>query len=221
MNKSVVASVLAVASLCLGSAAMAQSLQNASFESLALGDGSSLRVNSHNLAGWDVSKQADIARSQVKVVNPSEGKSRYVPDGANLASIINGAELRQSFATVAGNSYSFSFLWDAKGQDGSLKVLNGGSSGSTLFENSLLANASGKLVSRTVSFVATGALSTISFMAGTPLLNDALRGGGMGSKLLVDGLQFATTVPEPSGFAMVLAGLGALALMFRRRRLQG
>ncbi|HSI50549.1 MAG TPA: PEP-CTERM sorting domain-containing protein [Ideonella sp.] len=59
-----------------------------------------------------------------------------------------------------------------------------------------------------------------SFMAGTPLLNDSLR-SSMGSRLLVDGLQFAAKVPEPSGSAMVLAGLGALGLMFRRRRLQG
>jgi len=101
-----------------------------------------------------------------------------------------------------------------------LKILNG-NSGGTLFQNSLLANASGTLVRSTVSFVATGALSTISFMAGTPLVNEALRGGFANSRLLVDGVQFAAAVPEPSGSAMVLAGLGALGLMFRRRRLQG
>ncbi|GAA0740550.1 PEP-CTERM sorting domain-containing protein [Ideonella azotifigens] len=68
--------------------------------------------------------------------------------------------------------------------------------------------------------VATGTVPKVSFMAGTPLLNDSLR-SSMGSRLLVDGLQFAAKVPEPSGSAMVLAGLGALGLMFRRRRLQG
>ena len=134
---------------------------------------------------------------------------------ANTYAFFGGADvsgpnvLSQSFATVSGTRYNFSF--DSASVGGFFpQVINynfGGTIGSTIYSPS---NNFGVFQTYTGSFVASSTQSTVS------LVNISV--GGDGSDLWVDNVSVAA-VPEPQTWAMLIAGFGLVGGVSRRRRM--
>jgi hypothetical protein len=133
-----------------------------------------------------------------------------VVDLANY--VYTGGGIQQSFATVVGQRYDLSF---------NLSTMGGyGRDGTAHFDVSVngqdfdydLVNAGGTLnwETKTISFVAASTLTTLSFSnSQNPFLHFAD----------VDGVSVqAAAVPEPATGTSLLAGLGVLGFMARRRR---
>ena len=114
--------------------------------------------------------------------------------------------LRQSISFTAGQQYLLSFQYSTSGAAGYgfQWDLNGAAEDTGGWENLLATN--GAWMTKTYSFTAdaTG--------------NSRLRFSGAGNKdALLDGVSI-TAVPEPETYAMMLAGLGAIGFMARRRQ---
>lgn len=195
MKRFFVALAVAVGS----AAAMADTslLQNGSFDQQSLTDGQVVSSSAANAVdGWYTS-------GTVKLVDPLSG-SKYdsTTDGSNFVKLVNGALIYQSFTTLPGAMYSLTFSWDAVKAAASYLVL-GGSTGS----GTLKSGSSTNFQTTSLTFTALSNSTTLAFLAGTS------------GNLLVDKVTVAM-VPEPASIALFLAGLGALGLVSRRRRLK-
>ncbi|MEX8493869.1 PEP-CTERM sorting domain-containing protein [Sphaerotilus sp.] len=132
-------------------------------------------------------------------------------DGQRFAFLGLGDRLVQSFSVDTAGSYTVSFWASGEGR-------------SRLFDSDDVA------ASLFTTPVAVSSTNPVNYGAGwhqvqytfdTGVLNGSnsyhLYFSGFGSGLSVDAVS-VSAVPEPEGFAMMLAGLGALGLMSRRRR---
>ncbi len=115
-----------------------------------------------------------------------------------LAQVISGL--------VAGTQYSYSFSYasNAATSVGGIRLNFGGAAYNPPIET--FAGTAGKLVTITDTFFATGSGNLIM----------AFRGAA-GSIATLDNVSI-TAVPEPETYAMLLAGLGAVGFMSRRRK---
>ena len=146
----------------------------------------------------------------------SQGGNFVVLDGD---SSFSGAFSQMINGLTVGNTYDLAFEWGA-GQLHSrtgntteqLQVGFGGSS----FSTAVISNPSmGFLGWNTVnrSFVATSSSQLLSFLsAGTP--------SGLPPVALLDNVSVTAAVPEPSTWAMMLVGFGAIGFASRSRRKQ-
>lgn len=186
--------------MVLGSAAaMADTslLQNGSFDQQSLTDGQVITSTAATAVdGW-------YSSGAVKLVDPlADSKYASTTDGSNFVKLVNGAMIYQSFTTVPGAMYTLTFSWDAVKTAASYLVLGGSTASGTL--NS---GTSTNFQTTTLTFSALSNSTTLAFLAGTS------------GNLLVDNVAVAM-VPEPASIALFLAGLGALGLVSRRRRLK-
>ena len=143
-----------------------------------------------------------------------EGVNYYDLGGYGDAYGPVGDGIGQSFATMAGQTYTVSFGMSAENYAGTeeLTVAAGGTSldfwltpdGSGTFQRAF--------VTQTFTFVATGASTFLSFIHS---------GGDSGNNdPMIDGVNvtLAGAVPEPAAPALMLAGLALVATVARRRR---
>lgn len=124
------------------------------------------------------------------------------------ANRVNSGTLSTSFATVAGQVYDLTFRFAVLGGGtdqlrytvGTLSNLVSGTANNN-FDNNF----------RTISaqFVGTGASTTLSF-AGV--------GAGTNVDVGIDDVLVQSAVPEPSTWAMMLVGFGAVGFSMRRRK---
>jgi Protein of unknown function (DUF642)/PEP-CTERM motif len=128
---------------------------------------------------------------------------------------VTSGSLSQTFDTVVGGIYSVSYqyLIQQGSEQEALEVdaLNGGT---TLATNAFLfSNTS--WTTGTLQFTATGTSSTLKFSDNT---GSALPGVGVSTNWALDAVTVTQTnaTPEPASF--VLAGLGAVMVVLRRRR---
>jgi len=125
-----------------------------------------------------------------------------------------GAVLGQTFATIVGRTYDFSFQWGALGAGANnVSYSVGGVSGGDVSGGALLTasnNLDTTLSTVFGSFVATAAVSQISFSAA---------GLGLSIDPIVDNVSVSSAVPEPATWAMMLIGFAGLSLASRRRRI--
>ncbi len=121
------------------------------------------------------------------------------------------AVLGQSFATVAGMSYDFSFDWGAlgSGTPNTVTAMIDGTPISALI--SANNNLDTTLSTVAGSFVASSNLSTIKFYVSGPTYS---------IDPIIDNVSVSSAVPEPSTWAMMLIGFVGLGLMSRKRRIE-
>lgn len=197
------ASVCALAFLALAGTASASTnlITNGSFESIAQPNGT---WNIYNvLAGWQIGAKGVEIRNNV-------AGTAY--DGKNFVELDTTANswISQTIETKVGETYALSFLYSARpGVSAASNPIDAYLNGA-LFVN---ADADGTHSSAnnwtpfSKTFVASGRFTTITFAATG--VSDSY--GGSLDKVAV------SAVPEPTTAGMLLAGLGALGLIIRRR----
>jgi choice-of-anchor C domain-containing protein len=182
-------------------------IQNGSFEFAAVGGSfTTLDAGSGALTGWSIDS------GSIDHI----GSYWTAQDGLqslDLAGNTNGV-ISQSFATTANQAYNVSF-WVAGNSDngsstklGSVGVV-GSATQSIVFDASNSTHTNMGWVQQNYSFVATGANSTLTFASTAP--------GGTAYGLALDNVSVAA-VPEPESYAMLLAGLGLMGFVGKRRK---
>lgn len=124
----------------------------------------------------------------------------------------DAASMTQTFATVAGMTYTVSFDYDSKGGDSYFGVNNGSASDALNLSSFItwekLANGATNMTHMTYTFTALSDVTTLGFSAASK-----------GAKVILNNVSVAA-VPEPASIALFMAGLGALGLVSRRRRVK-
>jgi hypothetical protein len=181
-------------------------ITNGSFEEdLTFGNGGFATYSTYS--GWDVGSNGLELRNNV---------AGTAEDGGTFAELDTSANswIAQTVSTVVGQEYLLTFYYAARaGVDAASNeidvAVSDTSTGTATYSYTGDGTASTSLtwVEETISFVASSTATTITFAAaGT---SDSL-GGALDNVVL-------SAVPEPSGWAMLLAGLGMMGFIARRR----
>jgi hypothetical protein len=200
MRKLLLAALLT--SPLLVSAAPVNLLLNGSFEDDAQGTGSWSIYS--NLTGWSGGASGIELRDNV---------AGTAQDGSNYVELDTRSNswLSQSFATVANAAYTLSFYYSnrtntAVATNGISFGLGAGAVGAPTLAFNSSSDNQWHLVN--YDFIATGASTTLTFAAlGTS--------DSYGSSL--DNVKVTAAIPEPQTYALMLAGIGAVWFMTRRR----
>jgi hypothetical protein len=185
-------------------------VSNGSFESNVVGNGTWTTVSS--TVGWTVGPNGLEIRNNV-------AGSAYV--GSNFAELDTAANswISQTLNTVAGQSYSLSFAY-ANRPDNLGAASNGLSWSIGSLTGTVGDNTDTSWATFATTFTGTGSPMTLRFAAvgrsdgyGTSLDNIIVNTVNVGSN--------AGAVPEPQSLALMLAGLGAMGVVLRRRKSAG
>ena len=192
-----------LASLAGGAASAANLVQNGDFET-------------GNISGWTTNAAISYAWTATGS-SPTDGSyaastgciGAACTDQTNLAT---AQYLYQDIATTAGHSYTLTFDFTPNGgTENELKALFGSS---VVFDLVDAANT-GSLVAYTVSGLsATGSTTRLEFLGrqdpGYDRLDDIV--------VQDNGITTVSSAPEPGAWVLMIGGVGAMGLMFRRRR---
>lgn len=199
--KKLLALVLISAPL-LAAAAPVNLLVNGSFEATTQANGSWSRQNS--ISGWTV------GANQVEVRNGIAGNAL---DGHNFVEldVDRNSWISQTIATAAGQWYQLDF--DVSNRSGVAVASNGldwsfGSAGGSALIASLNNSGDNQWMHFSSKVQATGSSLTLKFIA-------TGNSDSLGSSL--DNVR-VSAVPEPDSVMLMLAGLGAMGFVARRRK---
>jgi len=132
-------------------------------------------------------------------------------DGQRFAFLGQGDRLVQSFSVDTAGTYTVSFWASGEGRS---RLFDSDDVAASMFDTPVA-------VSNANPVVYGAGWHQVQYSFDTGALNGSnsyhLYFSGFGSGLSVDAVS-VSAVPEPESFAMMLAGLGALGLMSRRRR---
>ncbi len=178
-------------------------ITNGGFESSTFtGTFTTFAAGSSGLTGWT------IGQDSVDLINnywaPSSGKYSLDLSGNQDGTI------SQSFGTVVGQKYVVSFDMAANPDDRTdpVKVMQVGLSQQPLYQFSSVGHTHSNMgwTTQSFSFVATSTSSTLHFAS----LQDSAGG------VALDNIS-VSAVPEPETYALLLAGLGLMGAIARRR----
>ena len=187
-------------------------IKNGSFESTVVSDpyrtlGSSTSV----LTNWTINAgSVDLIGSYW---NAQDGHQSLDMNGSAANGVIS-----QSFATTAGQRYNVSF-WIAGNPDDSFKTKSlvadvAGQSYAYAFNTTGKSRTNMGWTEEGFSFVASGSTSSLKFSSTqAPNSNGSVSSWG----LALDNVS-VTAVPEPETYAMLLAGLGLMGAIAKRRK---
>ncbi|SEK95962.1 PEP-CTERM protein-sorting domain-containing protein [Roseateles sp. YR242] len=176
-------------------------LVNGSFESNVLYSGGWSQFGS--IQGWTTGSNG------IEIRNNAVGSAI---DGSNFAELdtYGNSSISQSFATVAGYTYELSFSYVNR-PDNQGASSNGISWSLGSLSGIVGENTSTSWATYTTTFTGTGEVMTLSFAA-------IGRSDSYGTSLDNVSVSVLSTVPEPHGYALMIAGLGTIGLLSRRRR---
>ena len=210
MKITAIAAVLAMFAASTASASAVNLITNGDFETVAPGAAFSsgfqvVNSGSSAITGWTVgASSVDLIRN---AYNAIDGYS------IDLLGTPGPGFLSQSFNVVAGQMYNLSFdmARNSNGPAGQGVAVNFGGVTGNFYST---ASASNTLYSHTLNFTAASTgLATLSFasaaQAGTPFDNY--------SGAVIDNVSVMAAVPEPETYAMLLAGLGLMGFLRRRK----
>lgn len=196
----------AISALALLAAACAAQATTLTFDDLGLADGSETFISSYGGFTWD---NAGALNTTGYAYNPS-GYQVGAVSGSGVGFSFDSSTLSFSSATP----FTFNSIWlTAAWNDGLSVTLTGSLAGLSLY-------------SQTVNPLATAPKLYTFDWANIDKVSIWTSGGtfhpgygGAGEHVALDNLTFnAAPVPEPESFAMLLAGLGVLAGVARRRQ---
>lgn len=209
MKRLIAASLFAAPLFAL--AAPVNLLTNGSFESTAVGNGSYVILGT--IPGWTVGPLGVELRNNV-------AGSAF--NGSNFVELdtTGNSWISQTLNTVLGTNYTLSFSY-ANRPDNRGAASNGLSWSIGGLGGNVGADTSTTWQTFTTTFAGTGGAMTLRFGAigtsdsyGTSLDNVSIIGtAGAGGN--------AGNVPEPQSLALLLAGIGAMGLVLRRRQRAG
>jgi choice-of-anchor C domain-containing protein len=185
--------------------AATEMIVNGGFESPVNAFAGSFMTFASGLDGWTINY------GSVDLIN-----SYWAPAAGSYSLDLNGGSagaISQSFATEIGKTYNVSFMMagnpDNSGDN--IKTISANVTAPNVFSFDIAGKSSANMgwVTQTFSFVATGTSSTLTFV-GDPA-NTAY-----GAAL--DQVSVMQAVPEPETYAMLLAGLGMMGYLARRRK---
>lgn len=210
MKIATIAAVVALFAAGTASAGPVNLITNGNFETVADGytfnSGFKVINNASSaLTGWTVgASSVDLIRN---AYNAIDGYS------IDMLGTPGPGFLSQSFSVVAGQRYNLSFdmARNSSGPAGQGVAVSFGGVAGNFYST---AAASNTLSSNTLSFTAASTgLATLSFAsaakAGTPFDNF--------SGAVIDNVSVMAAVPEPETYAMLLAGLGLMGFLRRRK----
>lgn len=141
-----------------------------------------------------------------------EGLNYYDLGGYGDASGPIGDGIAQSFATTIGATYKVTFGLSGENLSGD-EVLTVAAAGTSV-DYLLVPDGTGvfqrPFVTQSFDFIATGALTTLSFIH--------TAGPGGANDPMIDGVSVTAAIPELGTYALMLLGLGAVVARTSRRR---
>ena len=164
--------------------------------------------------GWTNVGHSDGVIPYAQFSTPAyEGSFFYDLGGFGNASGPVGDGIEQTVATAIGTSYTLTFglsSEDVRGES-TLQV----QIGSSLFDFPLTSTGTflGKgFTTQNLNYIATGTSTNIRFI-------ETVNTSGGNNDPMIDGVIFSTVaVPEPETYAMLMAGLGVIGFIARRRK---
>ena len=211
MKIATIAAVVALFAAGTASASPVNLITNGNFETVATGYtfNSGFKVinnGSSALTGWTVgASSVDLIRN---AYNAIDGYS------VDMLGTPGPGFLSQSFSVIAGQTYNLSFdmARNSGGPAGQGVAVSFGGAAGNFYSTAAASNT--LYSSNTLSFTAaTTGLATLSFAsaakAGTPFDNF--------SGAVIDNVSVMAAVPEPETYAMLLAGLGLMGFLRRRK----
>ena len=211
MKIATIAAVVALFAAGTASASPVNLITNGNFETVADGYtfNSGFKVinnGSSALTGWTVgASSVDLIRN---AYNAIDGYS------VDMLGTPGPGFLSQSFSVIAGQTYNLSFdmARNSGGPAGQGVAVSFGGVAGNFYSTAAASNT--LYSSNTLSFTAaTTGLATLSFAsaakAGTPFDNF--------SGAVIDNVSVMAAVPEPETYAMLLAGLGLMGFLRRRK----
>ena len=226
MNTFKISTIAATVALLACGAANAQLIANGSFETPVVNPGTFqlFVVGSSGLTGWsvigpigrDVAIVSTTFAQNGVTINAQSGNQSLDLTGFND----NTTEgVAQTVATTIGDRYQLTFYVGNTtgggifGSTSTLDLLVNG--GQVLAAVNSAVNATGLTWQQfSFDFVATGASTVLGFVNGDPATDNS---NILDNVVLVDQGPVGA-VPEPETYALMLAGLGLIGLMARRRR---
>lgn len=181
----------------MAQAAPVELIVNGNFETTVNGDVDGYRVvgsGSGDIVGWTVGNTSvDLIKG---------GYGAISGNSIDMLGTPGPGALSQAFSTVAGTNYLLSFDLSRNGGDSSLLSVSFNGGAQTTF------TGTDTITHYTVDYTATSASTTLEFLSANVVAN---------SGAVIDNVSVVSAVPEPETYGMLLAGLGLLGFIGRRK----
>lgn len=179
-------------------------IQNGDFEQTVFGVISGYKeadFGTSSIANWT------IGGTSVDVINGSYGA--ITGNSIDMLGTPGPGSLSQGFTTIAGQNYKLSFDLSANGDGGDSKALivTVGMDPAHTFDYTYVGDMNNHVTETFYYHATTSGTATLAFTSAASGYSGAV----------IDNVMVTTAVPEPETYAMLLAGLGMIGFIARRK----